>query len=428
MNNIFKVLAVVITLLLILPKYVGSLVETEHQTTLDKWSENPAINIVKKSFTANWFGGVASTEMVVLLQDDTLEDVTIIVDEVLSFGPIVSTENGFDFALSHSKADVNFKNLEDLDPELKAFIQDKIHITSLFTFSKNIVSTIVIDEITKTEGDNKFHFKQAISEFTLTKNNRVFGEFNWAGMTFEANTDKVEVGQVSFDFDQTLVAGNYHRGDAIVSGYFNFMINNINATDNAHNSALLIENLAMRGESKVVDKLMNFSLTYHADKMESLEDKFNHANLEFVVDALSIDSLQELNKFVASFSSNSDELFSPANMEQLGHIIDKLLSTDPILKITDLSVETPQGKIESSLTIQIDNTLFNVTNTMSIVQALDAQANAKAPEAFILKSGLLPEIDSYIEQGLLRRENDEISFVLNFSKGQLTINGNIIPL
>ena len=428
MKALFKLLVIIIAILLILPKYVGSLVETEHQAVLDKLAQNPQVKVIDKSFTADWFTGSARTTMMILLNDDNLDDITIVVEEKLTFGPLIISEEGVLFALSHSQADVSFNDLMAMDPEIKTFIKDKVHLSSTFTFSKSVISKVVIDEIIKTQDGNKFHFKQATSEFTLTKNNRAFGEFNWAGMTFNSSMDEMHIGAVNLNFDQSLVSGDYYQGDAIVSGYFDFTIDDIKASDNVNNDFLLIDKLYIKGGSSVNEDLMNFSLTYHADKMETSAHEFTHANLNVLFESISIEAIKSLNEFVAAFESNTDAMIEPANIEKLSVIVDKLLSSDPILSVTDLSVETPQGKIESALSIKVDKTLFNINNTMSIMQALNAQANATVPEQFILKMGVQPMADLYIEQGLLRRENDALSFDLDFSKGQLTINGNVIPL
>ncbi|MGB0938426.1 MAG: DUF945 family protein [Colwellia sp.] len=428
MNKLLKVIVVVVAILLVLPKYFGSIVETEHQNTLDKWSDNPAINVVSKNFTSHWFSGTATTEMVVLLQDDSLEDITLVVEEELSFGPLIFSDDGFHFALSHSKAEVNFKNIEELDPAIKDFMRDKIHLSSLFTFSKSIVTSLVVDEIVRNQGTNSFHLKGMRSDFTLTKENRIYGDFHWSGLSFKANAESVEVGEVSFNFDQVLLAGNYHEGTAVVSGYFDFVMSNIVATDNMSNSPLVIDNMTFKGNAEVVDGLMLFTLNYHADIIESFSQKFKHANLDLVFDRLNVEALKTLNEFLAGFSADTDALLVPENMEKFGLILEHLLSTDPYLKVTDLSVETPEGNIVSTAVLKIDKHLFMVANVMSLIQAFEVNFNLAAPEKFIQKVDLLPAAEQYIQQGLLRRENNEIVTDVVYTKGELTVNSTVIPL
>ena len=135
MKKLFIIILLLITSGLIAPKFIGSVVETEHQAGVDKLNENPAITINSTTFDGEWFGGKAITEMTILLQDEEIEDITIIVEENLSFGPVIFTDEGLEFALSYSQANINFKELL-IDEEIETFINNKIHLSGLLTFSK----------------------------------------------------------------------------------------------------------------------------------------------------------------------------------------------------------------------------------------------------------------------------------------------------
>ncbi|MCW8833766.1 MAG: YdgA family protein, partial [Colwellia sp.] len=67
-------------------------------------------------------------------------------------------------------------------------------------------------------------------------------------------------------------------------------------------------------------------------------------------------------------------------------------------------------------------------NVMSIMAAVKANAKGEAPLPFFTKLGLAPMIDMYVEQGLLLKKEQELSFKASFAQGQLQINGNVIPL
>ena len=427
MKKLFIIILLLITSGLIAPKFIGSVVETEHQAGVDKLNENPAITINSTTFDGEWFGGKAITEMTILLQDEEIEDITIIVEENLSFGPVIFTDEGLEFALSYSQANINFKELL-IDEEIETFINNKIHLSGLLTFSKNIVSKIVIDEVSKEVDGNKVASAKALGHFTLEDNNRFYGDFNWAGLTATTSDESFTIGNIQFSLDQTLIAGDYYQGNAISTGDFDFSISSIAAKDVTGNAVFTLDNLMIKAMSAVSNDLMTITMNYSADKVESAGQKLENANLDVVFNGLNIKVMQEINTLMVELSADGEEMFSPNNMQKLSALTAKLLMDDPVIEIKDFSVQTPEGKIESSMQVSVDKKLFDTANVMSIIPAIKADANGKAPMPFFAKLGLAPMIDMYVQQGLIIQKEQEISFKANFAQGQLNVNGNAIQL
>ena len=80
------------------------------------------------------------------------------------------------------------------------------------------------------------------------------------------------------------------------------------------------------------------------------------------------------------------------------------------------------------MNMTIDNKVFAANNIMLIMAALTADATGKAPTTFFTRLGLAPLVDMYVQQGLLLKNEQELSFNTNFSQGQLQVNGQVIPL
>ncbi len=427
MKKLVITIILLITVGLIAPKFIGGVVETEHKSGVDKLNENPAITIDSTTFTRGWFSGKAITEMTILLQEEEIEDITIIVEERLSFGPIIFTNDGLAFALSFSQADINFKELI-LDEEIETFINNKIHLSGLLTFSKNIISNIVIDEVSKEVDGNKVTSAKAIGHFTLENNNRVYGDFNWAGLTATTSDESFTIGKVLFSVDQTLIAGDYYQGDAISTGDFDFSISSVEAKDAKGITVFTLDNMLISAMSAVSNDLMEITMKYSADKVVSTGQQLENANLDVVLSGLNFKVMQEVNMLMTELSDDGEEMFSPENMEKLSALTVKLLADDPIVEIKDFSVQTPEGKIESSMQVSVDEKLFDTTNIMSIIPAIKANANGKAPMPFFAKLGLAPMVEMYVQQGLIILNEQELSFNAKFSQGQLNVNGNNIPL
>ncbi len=427
MKKLFIAILLAITVSLIAPKFIGGVVETEYRSVLDKIAENPAIAINSSTFTRSWFGGKATSDITILLHDDEIDDIKLVVEDNLSFGPVIFTDRGVKFALSYSQANINFKKLL-LDEEIADFINDKVHVTGLLTFSKDVVSTIVIDKISKEVDGNKIVSSPALGEFVLADNERIHGEFNWDGLTATTSEENFAIGKTSFTLDQTLIAGNYYQGNAISTGDFNFAISSISANDATGNEVLLLKKLIIGAMSSVDNDLMKVVINYRAQEMKSVGQHLKNANLEVIFNRIDINVMQEFNTLLASVSADGEKALNENNMKKISPLVTKLLANDPILEIKDLSVETPEGKIESTLSMTIDKQIFDVNNLMSIMAAVKADANGNAPMPFFAKLGLAQMVDMYVEQGLLLKKEQELSFKASFAQGQLNVNGNVIPL
>lgn len=430
MNHMKKLLITLLLLavvVLIAPKFIGGVVETEHQAAMDKLNANPEFTIKSTTYTRQWFTGKATTEMAIIIEGDEIADITVIIEENLSFGPIIFTDNGVEFALSYSKADINFKDFV-IDEEVATFIKNKIHISALLTFSKNIVTNLVIDEVSKELAGNQIASAKASGQFTLENNNRFYGDFTWAGLKITSNDENIVIEKLDFSIDQTLIAGDYFQGNAISIGDFDFSLASLMTKDSSGNTVLNLDNLMVTAMSSVKKDLMKITMNYHADKVATVGQQLENANLAITFNNFNIHVMQEVNTLMSGLSADDEAMFNPDNMQKMSKLITKLLVDDPVIEITDLSVQTPEGKIESSMQVSVDKNLFDTANLMSIMTAVKADANGKAPMPFFDKLGLAQMVEMYVEQGLIIQKEAELSVRVNYIQGQLTVNGKTMPM
>lgn len=427
MKKIIIALAAILLTVAILPKFIGGVVATEHQALLQQISQNPAITISKKSFERHWFTGSAHTELTLQLQSSEVADINLIIDENLIFGPIIFSVDGLNFGLSHSTAKIKVKDLI-IDEEIENFINDKITISGLLTFSKEVVSRVRIAEISKEVDGNKLVSQAAYGEFTLANDKKLSGNFTWGGLTINSSNENINIGKVSFDLKQNLVAGDYYSGNAISTGYINFLVSAVKVKDLTDQEMLSITNLEMSVNTDVKDDLMTMTFGYHADEINTIGQNFKEANLTLILSDLDIKMLQEFNQFFAQINEQVDEIYLQQHMAEISTMAAKLLEKDPKLKIEDLSVQTAEGKIQSQLELYIDKNTFDPNDLMSGIMATSANANGSAPNAFFVNLGMGAMVDMYVEQGFIVRDNDLLRFAIKYSQGQLTLNGNVIPM
>jgi len=426
MKKFFIIIALISAVVLVSPKFIGGVVETEYQLALNKLNENPAITIKSSTFNRNWYSGQVVTEMTVLLQHEEIDDINIIIEDDISFGPLVFTDEGVRFALSYSKSTINFTEL--VIEEVEDLIKNKIQLSALLTFSKDIITHITIDEVSKEVEGNNIVSAKAVGKFVLENDNRLYGDFNWAGLSAKTADETFTIEAVQFSLDQTLIAGSYYQGNAISTGDFDFSISAINVKDATGNPEYLLRDLLVKVVSSVKSDLLKIKMNYSVDKLALAGQKLEHANFDVVINSLNITVMQEINALLTELSSTDQEIFSSGNMGKLSGLITKLLANDPVIKIEDFSVETPEGKFESAMQVSVDKKLFDSANFMSIMAAISATAKGKAPMAFFDKLGLAPMVKQYVQQGFIKQKDDELSVNVNFVQGQLNINGNAIQL
>lgn len=427
MKKLFIIIALISAILLISPKFIGGIVETEYQSALNKLNANPAITIKSTTFDRNWYSGQVVTEMTVLLQHEKIEDLNIIIKDDISFGPIVFTDEGVKFALSYSKSNINFTDLV-IEEEVEDFIKNKIYLSALLTFSKNIIANITLDEMSKEMDGNNIVSAKAVGKFVLENESRLYGDFNWGGLSATTDEESFIIEAVKFSLEQTLITGSYYQGDAVSMGNFDFSISSIQTKDAKGNTAFLLKNLLINAISSVNNDLMEMKMNYSADKLVSAGQTLEHAKLDVILNGLSIMVMQEINALLTALSNNGEEVFSPDNLNKLSVLTAKFLANDPVIDIENFSVETSEGKIESSMHVSVDKKLFDTANFMSIMAAINATAEGKAPMAFFAKLGLAPMVKLYVEQGFIVQKEDKISVNVNYTQGQLNINGHVIPL
>jgi uncharacterized protein YdgA (DUF945 family) len=427
MKKLIIIIALLSVIILLSPKLIGGIVETEYQSAFDKLNNNPAITIKTTTFSRHWFSGKVVTEMSVQLQHEEVDELDIIIEDDIVFGPLVFTNEGIKFALSYSQSSIQFNNLF-IEEEVEDFIKNKIHLFTLFTFSKDIITHTVIDEVSKEVDGNKIVSSKAVGEFVLENDNRIYGSFNWAGLSVITADKSLIIEESQFSLDQTLISGSYYQGNALSTGSFDFAISGIEAKDASGHSTFSLSNLLVDTVSSVNDELMQIRMSYSADKLVSSGLPLDHVNLTVVLNSLDISVMKEINGLLTELSGNGDEVFSSENMNKLSALTAKLLAKKPVVEIEDFSVVTPEGKIESVMRISADEKQFKPTNFMSILSAINATAHAKAPKEFFAKLGLAPMVDHYINQGFITEKEEQVSVDVNYTQGQLAINGNVMPL
>jgi len=432
MKKVVIALGAIVCVGLVGPKVIGSIVEQKYDDIASRFVDHPSIEIVERSFTTHWFSGQSVTKMKIKGVAAEIEDFQLIVNEQLTFGPVIFADNSVNFALAHSNANLDF-DVSSLDQETQNDIteftdqlNEKLTISSIITYGLNYTTQARMAATSFEEDGNTLDIGALDSEFTLEDDKYISGYLNWSGLDFKGPEANVQLSPLESTFSQEIIDGDIYSGNGLSIGDFSMLIKSISAQDNQGNELLSIENLTLSADSQLEDELMNIGIKYGADRFKGAGQELEKLNLDISFNRLDPKVLMEINDWATKMQQDPEN-FEHYN-QQLMTVATKLLAKDPELNINDFSVLTSEGVIKSDLQLMVDHTRYDQANPMSIMAALKADAKGVAPLPFFQKMGLEGMINMYIEQGFIIKKEAELSFAAQFAQGQLTVNGQAIAL
>jgi hypothetical protein len=426
MKKLAIFLLVIIAIVVISPKFISTIVVDERLRIINQLNETEGIEVSSKDYSPHWFGAQSSLEITLQLAQEGLGDITIVVDEVLSFGPVILTDDDWYIALGHSKIDFRSSGVL-IDDEIMTFINEKVHLSAVLTLTNNIVAQIKTDQVSFEDGNTQFIAKSSSGQFSLINKKDLIGELSWGGLELKSSDGDFDIGAVAMETQQSLVSGKYLEGTAILSGDTEFKVDHINYSDIAGSEIFSLQALLFTTSVTINNGLLAIHLAYGADKIVSVGQTVTQPNLDIILANIDIDALQELNVLLASLPTNFDEqALSTEASKEIAKLADKFLAKDPSLKVTDISVITEQGKIASDVNLQIDKDRFDSENLMSVMSALNAEAKGNAPVEFFTQFGLIPIINNFVELGYLIKQDNILSFEAEYSRAQLKVNGKVL--
>jgi len=429
MKNLFIATGLILASLLIAPKFIGAMVESEREKVLVKLNETDGISLTTSQYHTGWFGAEVISELTIALAEDGLADITLLLEEELTFGPIIITSQGWHLGLGYSAIKFEF-SAADVDVEIIKLINEKIHLGALLSFNNEVTSFIETDEMSYQDGGNTLVSAPALAQFTLTNNASVRGKFSWGGLDFEELGERFVLGRVAMSTEQKVVSGDYLQGTAILTGEASFTVEKMDMYSQA-NHVFSLSDAGLTTEVSLDNDLLALTLSYYAKSISASGQNFEKPNLDIVLANIDIHALQELNTTMANMPANAvDSESSEEILQALSVVAEKVLAKNPSLKVTDLSIVTDEGKIASELSFTLNKDLFDMSNvnSMAFIMALEADAKGKAPIAFLTKLGMAPMVNSFVEQGYLSKQDDDISFEAKYIESQLTINGKAFQL
>ena len=417
----------------IAPKFIAGTIESEYQNVAELVSKNPQITMTSEFTSTGWFSSTVNSTYEITFPDPEIGTISITSEEQMQYGPVIFSDDGVKFALSYSKAKLGLEIdglQEEIPQEIIDSVNEHLHLTSMITYGLDAKSFVRMDEIKKDIDGDQLHIKPLVGEFTVQNYERMFGNMTWQGATISSDDGNVEIGEVTFNSDQTVLGGDIYYENYITEGDMELLLKSVDATSQSNPmSNVNLKNLRMTVDSRVNDKVMEAGVVYKLDEITAAGQTAKNATFDMLFANFDVEVMRKLGKQMSNMGMSADPEQQMAEITQLfTDNIDQLLASKPEIKIRDLSVEMPAGVANSEMTMHINETMFDKNNPMSLMIALASEGSLSVDQSLIAAYGMQPMVDMYVEQQMATIEDGKVKTTFTFGGGQLMVNGKPVPL
>ena len=176
----------------------------------------------------------------------------------------------------------------------------------------------------------------------------------------------------------------------------------------------------MTSASDIEGEAMSIVVDLTIDEINAMGMTFTNFVFDQAVNSLNVTALQKVNNL--SNQMNSDQI-SDADMQALQEAVMELLQDRPEILINKFGITTAQGDITSSARIGINPDLIDPNSPMTMMTAIEMNADGAISEAFLQTMGVMPMLNNFITEGLLDLEDGQVKFDMVFERGQMTLSG-----
>ncbi|WP_196141130.1 YdgA family protein [Aliikangiella sp. G2MR2-5] len=424
-----KLLIIIILLAAILlgaPFFIGSSAESQVRQMYTSIDEHPAISLKLTEYQKGWLESAAKVEL--SFEAPEFNEVPrIVFTQKIYHGPILWKANGFGLGIADSIYGAELP--DDVKAELAkvdSINEDTFKVTTRIGFGGSFESHLALKPFSFEKDNVKLDVEAANIDSNFDASGIIKGEGHWGGMTVtKEGNEAFTMKGMTLSSNQTLISGTMFSPDMLTAGDVKFSIEQINVVGENPGQNVKVGDAYINADSSVEAGLMNFSLVFGAKSIDAIGKSFTDLIYDISFDNLDIESVQELNKLASDPVLKTNPM---AGMAKIQGMLPQLVEKNPIIKINQLGVVTPEGDISSDLVFAIDQELYDANNPMTMMFAMDAKAKGHAPELFFTQMGLGGQIEQMIQQNFLVRDNGQLKFDFMFKQGQATLNGQPMPM
>lgn len=302
-------------------------------------------------------------------------------------------------------------------------------------------------EVAREDGDVVVHWKgltgQVVFEGNLVK---VAGSLRSAGLDVQVGEAQIGVSQLDWSGDYSDAA------DPLPTGTTAIRVGEVRVAMGDGPPLLAARGFSMHQESRMEGGAFAIDLLHRIEELSFAGQSFGPGVLDLRLRGLDPDSLGTVRSAAAEIEALEED--DPAGQEAVAsrvvESLPALLASGPSLELHELSLETPQGALDVSMSVRVDASQPELLQSpLTALVALEADADAALPARFVhgfvegwvkrrmqaeaAQSGRVPGGSLGAARDELLRELRKSGFLLfdgsryttraSFRGGQLTVNG-----
>lgn len=425
-------LGLLVLLVAISPYFIGQQAEIEVRNIYSKISDSTGYELEVTEYHRGWLHSNATVVVKVPVPaeyDTGIEYLTFTSLQQIQHGPILFKTDGLGLGVADIEYQINLpEQLTAVLPNELAIPENTLQIMSRLAFNGDINSTTHLKAFDLTIDNALLSVKEAKFSSSIGMTGAMTVTGNWQGFTVsEDNINVLSITDIDLASKQQVIRGEVFSQYALSTGDVLIDIAEMKIYDLTTATQMSNSNSKIKIVSSEHNDLLTIDALISSNKIQVIDNQYNDFNYQVTLANLDIDVFQEMQKIMVQAQELPEQERMMAFM-QIQSLLPKMIAKDPEFIIKKLGLNTANGAIASAMNFSIDQTIYDPQNPMSLIMAVNAQAQGEAPKAFFNEIGKADDLNEYIAQGLLIEENENVMFEFSFVNGQALLNGMPIPL
>jgi len=450
---------IVLGVLLVIPGIVGFKVQEQYQEMLERTAQS-GFEILEQEYHRGWFASEARAELRIAIQAS--------VDATEPLGMILTLENRIDHGLLTSRglalAEIETDLLLDGESLFPEDYPGVIATQILLGGSGTTVIELPAIDLAESEERPAVRFGglSGVVDFDSAMEN-VSVRMGMPGLeVIEDDMQLVKVGEASIE------SRSWLGESGLTLGSGDLKLNDLSIYDAASGEQVSLQGLGLVVDSSEQDGQVAGFATYSLNRLEIGDKEYGPGTLKVELVRWSAPVLLELQQSVEDMQGQqmTEAQRSMAIMGVLMGSASEFLGNDPGMSIDPLRFSTPDGELNARFSLNADGLRWeHVGNPRIWMTKLDASLSLRIPEKLLrsllenqARTRLVKEIEAltaelgeqplveqeqldsmvdaevqgqmeqWLGQGLLKYDQEYVITEAQLAEGQLTINGQQIPL
>ncbi|NNM12755.1 MAG: DUF945 family protein, partial [Gammaproteobacteria bacterium] len=229
--------------------------------------------------------------------------------------------------------------------------------------------------------------------------------------------EKIVLSNMTFDADLEDKDGVWFGDSTVNFADFSF--------EDARGMSFGMKNLNLQGGNHGDAKSMKSAAQFTIGEFNVADMTFEDFTFDYSIDNLDTQAVSALQ----AVSKQGPQVDPTAALEHLK----KIVEMSPSININELSVQTPQGKVQADLHVNLPDNVNMVFFPLSLLPQVQADSNIRIPKDVIpmldaLRPGTAQQTEMLVQGGLIKLDGNDYVSVIKMDKGEITVNGVVMPL